>query len=54
MKLLDDLEYVLDKRDCDKCEFYNFCYKGINETYNENGDDYNLCEVLKMAQDSCK
>lgn len=50
MKLLDDLYYVLNRRDCNECEFYNFCNEGINGTYQ--GDDYNFCEVLKMAKDS--
>lgn len=52
MKLLDDLYYVLENRDCGECEFLNFCAEGINGTSNEDNDDYNLCEVLKMAKDS--
>ena len=49
MRLLNDLYYVLENRDCDECDFLIFCAEGINGTFNE---DYDLCEVLKMAKDS--
>ena len=52
MRLLNDLYYVLENRACDECDFLNFCAKGINGTFNEDNDDYDLCEVLKMAKDS--
>lgn len=54
MKLLDDLYYILDRKSCEGCEFYNFCDMGVNGTYNKDGDDYNLCDVLKMAKDNSK
>lgn len=52
MKLFDDLIHVLDKTDCEKCEFEEFCDQGVNGTYYqyEDKDDYSLCEVLKMCK----
>lgn len=54
MKMVDDLHYVLSRKNCEACDYFNFCDSGVNGTYNKNGDDYNLCDVLKMAIDSTK
>lgn len=48
MKLLDDLYYVLKRRNCEECKFSNLCEEGFVDR--ETDDIYNFCEILEMAK----
>ena len=49
MKLLDDLFYVLNRRDCDKCEFKMMCEVGFVDA-DEKVEEYTFCDILKIAK----